>query len=58
MDETFVRLVCPSCTKNWQRPPSELPTASTSFDCPDCNERESLSEFARTDKDLQTLKKF
>ena len=56
MEETFVRLVCPACTKDWQQSPSKLPSHDDSFQCPDCSERRRMAEFARTDRDLETLK--
>ncbi len=57
MEETFVRLVCPACTKNWQRSPSKLPSHDAPFQCPDCGERRRMAEFARTERDLMTLKR-
>jgi len=56
MVETYVRLLCPECTKQWEAAPGELPPHDRTFDCPDCGERRRLAEFARTDRDLETLK--
>lgn len=58
MNETYVRLLCPSCQKNWQATPKELPTPDESYSCPDCGETRPLAEIARTDRDLKTLKSF
>lgn len=56
--ETYVRLLCPECGKKWQESPSDLPDPSTTFQCPNCNADRPLSEFARTEHDLQNLKNF
>lgn len=56
--ETYVRLLCPECGKKWQESPSDLPDPSTTFQCPSCNADRPLSEFARTEHDLQNLKNF
>jgi predicted RNA-binding Zn-ribbon protein involved in translation (DUF1610 family) len=58
MDEAFVQLVCPECTKNWEAKPMDLPAADTDFTCPDCGTERSLAEFMRTDRDLAVLKEF
>lgn len=55
--ETFVRLLCPECGKSWQKTPSELPDATKTFHCPGCHASRRLSEFARTDRDLENIKK-
>jgi predicted RNA-binding Zn-ribbon protein involved in translation (DUF1610 family) len=55
MEEAYVRLLCPECRKEWESSPSELPAAETDFACPDCGESRPLSEFLRTEQDLQTL---
>lgn len=54
--EAFVELVCPACEKHWEESPTELPAPNESFDCPDCGERRPLSEFARTDRDLDIVR--
>ncbi|WP_254863675.1 hypothetical protein [Halovivax gelatinilyticus] len=56
MDETTVSLLCPECTKDWQRPPSDLPSPADLFHCPNCHASRRTAEFTRTDRDLQTLK--
>lgn len=53
--DTFVQLDCPACEKAWERDPNELPEPDTSFTCPDCDERAPLSEFARTQRDLEVI---
>ena len=54
--EAFVELLCPACEKHWEASPSALPAPSEPFDCPDCGERRPLSEFARTDRDLDIVR--
>lgn len=54
--ETTVQLLCPTCTKAWDSPPKDLPELSMNYECPDCGERRNLSEFLRTERDLETLK--
>jgi predicted RNA-binding Zn-ribbon protein involved in translation (DUF1610 family) len=54
--EAFVELACPECGKHWEESLSELPDPKESFDCPDCGERRPLSEFARTNTDLEVLR--
>ena len=54
--EAFVELVCPACEKYWEESPSELPAPNESFDCPDCGERRPLSEFARSDRDVELIR--
>lgn len=57
MDEAYVRLVCPECTKAWQATPSDLPDSSQTFHCPNCHASRPMSRFTRTEHDLQTLKR-
>ena len=52
----FVELVCPACEKYWEKAPSEMPEPNESFDCPDCGERRPLSEFTRSERDLEVLR--
>lgn len=56
MTEAYVRLACPACDKSWEATPGEIPAHDESFDCPDCGERRSTAEFARTRRDLETLR--
>ncbi|WP_136686586.1 DUF7836 family putative zinc-binding protein [Halorhabdus amylolytica] len=56
MEEAFVRLLCPECTKEWQSTPRDLPAPQNTFSCPECGERRRLSEFMRTEHDLETLR--
>jgi predicted RNA-binding Zn-ribbon protein involved in translation (DUF1610 family) len=58
MNEAFVQLVCPDCTKDWEAPPMDLPTADADFTCPDCGTERPVAEFMRTDRDLRVLKEF
>ncbi|WP_193222406.1 DUF7836 family putative zinc-binding protein [Halosegnis rubeus] len=55
MVETYVRLLCPDCEKSWEESPNDLPEPSETFYCPDCNAENRLSEFARTERDLETM---
>ena len=56
MEETYVRLLCPECGKHWERPPSDLPDPTSTFHCPNCHASRRLSEFARTEHDLRTMR--
>lgn len=56
MEETYVRLVCPECRKDWQTSPDDLPGADATFECPDCGDARPTAEFTRTEHDLRTLK--
>ncbi|NHN48780.1 hypothetical protein G9464_14420 [Halostella sp. JP-L12] len=56
MEEAFVRLVCPECTKDWESSPSKLPQYDDMFHCPNCHATRRTAEFTRTDRDLETLK--
>jgi rubredoxin len=56
MTETYVRLLCPECKKDWESQPGELPDLSRTFHCPNCHASRKMSEFTRTEHDLKTLK--
>ena len=56
MEETYVRLLGPECGKHWERQPSDLPEPSRTFHCPGCHASRRLSEFARTEHDLRTMR--
>ncbi|RRJ33614.1 DUF7836 family putative zinc-binding protein [Halocatena pleomorpha] len=56
--ETYVRLLCPECGKQWTASPGDLPTPGTTYHCPGCHASRRLSEFARTEHELETLKTF
>ena len=56
-NEAYVQLRCPACEKDWESSPSDLPGPRTSFECPDCGTERRLSEFMRTERDLETLKR-
>jgi hypothetical protein len=58
MVETFVRLVCPECPKDWEQTPSSLPHHRENFTCSACGTTRRLAEFMRTKRDLQTLQQF
>jgi predicted RNA-binding Zn-ribbon protein involved in translation (DUF1610 family) len=55
MDEAFVRLLCPECTKAWESTPDGLPESRANFHCPNCHASRRTAEFMRTDRDLETL---
>lgn len=58
MEEAFVQLRCPECGKDWEETPMDLPDHAKNFSCPDCHATRRLAEFARTDRDLETIKQF
>jgi len=55
MREATVQLVCPECAKDWQTTPDDLPASGRTFHCPNCHASRRLSEFMRTQYDLETL---
>ncbi|MFT4957327.1 MAG: NMD protein affecting ribosome stability and mRNA decay [Halobacteriales archaeon] len=55
MDEAYVQLLCPECTKDWQTSPSSLPDPKDMLHCPNCHATRLTAEFMRTERDLQTL---
>jgi hypothetical protein len=57
MEETYVRLLCPSCNKDWETKPNQLPSPDQPFECPSCAASRHTSEFMRTEHDLQALKR-
>ena len=57
MEEAFVRLLCPACTKSWQSTPGALPAPADPFSCPTCASSRRTAEFMRTERDLETLKR-
>ena len=56
MEEAYVRLLCPECTKEWESSPADLPALRRTYHCPNCHASRRLSEFMRTEHDLQTMK--
>ena len=56
MEETYVRLLCPECSKAWEASPADLPRPGDTFHCPNCHASRRTAEFTRTDRDLETLK--
>ncbi|SNR32819.1 DUF7836 family putative zinc-binding protein [Halorubrum vacuolatum] len=58
MVEAFIRLVCPECRKGWQDNPADLPALRTNFNCPSCHATRRLTEFMRTERDLEAVKQF
>ncbi len=57
MEETYVRLLCAECAKEWEATPGELPAPNETFHCPNCHNSRRLAEFMRTEHDLKTLKR-
>jgi len=58
MVEAFVRLVCPECNKDWQETPTGLPEVRRNFSCPDCHATRRLTEFFRTERDMEAVQQF
>ncbi len=58
MVEAFVRLICPECRKEWQDNPASLQGLRTNFSCPSCHATRRLTEFMRTERDLEAVKQF
>ncbi|WP_181684575.1 DUF7836 family putative zinc-binding protein [Halorhabdus salina] len=56
MEEAYVRLLCPDCRKDWESTPRDLPAPDETFNCPSCDEQRRLSEFMRTEHDLETVR--
>lgn len=54
--ETYVRLLCPECGKQWEAAPRDLPDHDRMFHCPNCHATRRTAEFTRTERDLETLK--
>ncbi|EJN61033.1 hypothetical protein SAMN04487950_4029 [Halogranum rubrum] len=58
MVEAFVRLLCPECTKEWESTPTNLPETRQNFSCPNCHATRRLTEFMRTERDLEIVRQF
>ncbi|RDI70319.1 DUF7836 family putative zinc-binding protein [Halopelagius longus] len=58
MVEAFVRLLCPECRKDWESAPTDLFDPKENFTCEGCGTTRRLSEFMRTERDLETVKQF
>ncbi|QHS18233.1 DUF7836 family putative zinc-binding protein [Halopenitus persicus] len=58
MVEAFVRLHCPECAKDWEDSPSDLPDLRTNYSCGNCHATRRLTEFMRTERDLEAVKQF
>lgn len=58
MVEAFVRLLCPECEKEWEGNPSDLPAVKENFSCPSCHATRRLTEFMRTERDMEIVKEF
>lgn len=55
--EAYIQLVCPECEKKWEENASDLPKPQKNYSCPDCHATRKTSEFMRTDRDLENLKR-
>jgi len=59
MVDAFIRLVCPECNKEWQDNPARNYRASVRTSAvPDCHATRRLTEFMRTERDLEAVKQF
>jgi predicted RNA-binding Zn-ribbon protein involved in translation (DUF1610 family) len=58
MVEAFVRLLCPECGKEWESTPTDLPETRRNFSCPNCHATRRLTEFMRTERDLEIVRQF
>ena len=58
MVEAFVRLLCPECGKDWETNPTDLPELRENFSCPSCHATRRLTEFMRTERDMETVQQF
>jgi len=56
-NEAYVQLLCPECSKKWEESPRDLPAPEQSLECPDCSAIYRTSEFMRTERDLENLKR-
>ncbi|WP_435333004.1 hypothetical protein [Haloarchaeobius sp. TZWWS8] len=56
MVETYVRLLCPECGKDWESLPGDLSTPRENYSCTNCHATRRLAEFMRTEHDLETLR--
>jgi len=56
MQEAWLQLRCPDCTKHWESTPTDLPSPDTAFTCGGCDAERSLSEFMKTTRDLELLR--
>ena len=58
MVEAFVTLRCPECQKEWESNPSDLPETRDNFSCPSCHATRRLTQFMRTERDLEIVRQF
>jgi tRNA(Ile2) C34 agmatinyltransferase TiaS len=58
MVEAFVRLLCPECGKEWESSPTDLPETRRNFSCSNCHATRRLTEFMRTERDLEIVRQF
>lgn len=58
MTEAWIQLLCPDCREHWEANPADLPAPGEPFECSACGERRSVSEFARTGRDLEIIEQF
>ena len=55
MVETYVRLLCPECGKNWESNPDDLPSHDDQFHCPNCHATRRTAELKSTLLPLEEL---
>lgn len=53
MQESWVNLSCPRCSKSWSSAVGDLPGSDSDFTCPDCETVASITEFLQTGRDLE-----
>lgn len=58
MPEAWIQLLCPECGEGWEENPSDLPAPGERYECPHCGARAPVSEFMRTERDLDILEEF
>lgn len=58
MSEAWIQLLCPECERMWESSPGDLPAPGERFACERCGATRSVSEFARTQRDLDILESF
>ena len=58
MSDAFVRILCPSCGKDWQANLNKVPEPGAEMTCDDCGTTRSVSEFTRTSRDFEILAEF
>ena len=58
MHEAWIQLRCPECEVSWEANPADVPSPGREFQCRHCSTRRPVSEFMRTQRDLEILEEF